>query len=128
MTGSGTVLATIAVGKAHDAAGNPNAASTSTDNSVTYDATSPTVKRFHPRPRLYKGIHVCDQRPNSLQHNKIRQSHAGREDTAIPRRSRAYTRAYIKESMSGREDHAGPDPQSESRILLLLESPASFYN
>ena len=43
MTGTGTVVAAIAAGKAHDAAGNPNAASTSTDNSVTYDITAPTV-------------------------------------------------------------------------------------
>ncbi len=43
MTGSGTVVASIAAGKAHDAAGNPNAASTSTDNTVTYDVTPPTV-------------------------------------------------------------------------------------
>jgi hypothetical protein len=45
MTGTGTVVATIAAGKAHDAANNPNAASTSTnnDNSVTYDITAPVV-------------------------------------------------------------------------------------
>jgi phosphodiesterase/alkaline phosphatase D-like protein len=45
MTGSGTVIATIAAGVAHDAAGNTNAASTSTDNTVTYnvDTTPPTV-------------------------------------------------------------------------------------
>ena len=43
MTGSGTVIATIAAGVAHDAAGNANTASTSTDNTVTYDVTDPTV-------------------------------------------------------------------------------------
>ena len=43
MTGSGTVTATIAAGKAHDAAGNANSASTSTDNTVTYDVTPPSV-------------------------------------------------------------------------------------
>ena len=43
MTSDGTVIASIAAGKAHDAAGNPNAASTSTDNTVTYDTTHPTV-------------------------------------------------------------------------------------
>jgi hypothetical protein len=43
MTSDGTVIASIAAGKAHDAAGNPNAASTSTDNTVTYDTTGPTV-------------------------------------------------------------------------------------
>jgi hypothetical protein len=36
MTGSGTVIATIAAGVAEDAAGNDNEASTSTDNTVTY--------------------------------------------------------------------------------------------
>ena len=43
MTSSGTVTATIAAGVAHDAAGNPNAASTSSDNTVTYDNIVPTV-------------------------------------------------------------------------------------
>jgi len=43
MTGSGTVIASIAAGVAHDAAGNANTGSTSTDNSVTYDITAPTV-------------------------------------------------------------------------------------
>jgi prepilin-type N-terminal cleavage/methylation domain-containing protein len=38
VTGDGTVLPSIAAGRALDLAGNPNAASTSTDNSVTYDA------------------------------------------------------------------------------------------
>src|SRR5207244_3102792 len=40
---AGTVIATIAAGVAQDAAGNLNSASTSTDNSVTFDATAPTV-------------------------------------------------------------------------------------
>ena len=43
MTSDGTVIATIAAGVATDAAGNANAASTSTDNTVTYDTTAPTV-------------------------------------------------------------------------------------
>ncbi len=43
MTSSGTVIATIAAGVAQDTAGNWNTASTSTDNSVTYDSTVPTV-------------------------------------------------------------------------------------
>jgi len=38
MTGSGTVIATVAANVAEDGAGNDNAASTSTDNSVTYNA------------------------------------------------------------------------------------------
>src|SRR5256885_3801562 len=40
---SGTVVATIPAGGATDAAGNANTASTSTDNSVTFDNTPPTV-------------------------------------------------------------------------------------
>ncbi len=43
MTGSGTVTATIAAGVAHDASATANSASTSTDNSVTYDNVAPTV-------------------------------------------------------------------------------------
>ncbi len=43
MTGSGTVIASIAAGVAHDAGANANSASTSTDNSVTYDNVAPTV-------------------------------------------------------------------------------------
>ncbi|MBN2351249.1 MAG: chitobiase/beta-hexosaminidase C-terminal domain-containing protein, partial [Spirochaetales bacterium] len=43
MTADGTVIASIAAGVAHDAAGNANAASTSTDNTVTYDGTPPSV-------------------------------------------------------------------------------------
>src|SRR5438093_875955 len=43
MTTAGTVLATIAAGVANDGAGNTNVASTSTDNSVSFDATPPTV-------------------------------------------------------------------------------------
>src|SRR5687767_13491099 len=42
MTTSGTVIASINAGVAIDAGSNPNLASTSTDNTVTYDA-SPTV-------------------------------------------------------------------------------------
>jgi hypothetical protein len=41
MTVNGTVRPTIAAGSAGDAAGNPNTASTSTDNTVTYDTTAP---------------------------------------------------------------------------------------
>lgn len=43
MTSDGTIIATILAGVAHDAAANPNSASTSTDNTVTYDTTQPTV-------------------------------------------------------------------------------------
>ncbi|MGH8897606.1 MAG: fibronectin type III domain-containing protein, partial [Egibacteraceae bacterium] len=43
MTGSGTVTASLNAGVATDTAGNGNAASTSTDNSVTFDSAAPTV-------------------------------------------------------------------------------------
>jgi hypothetical protein len=43
MTSNGTVMASIAVGVATDAAGNGNTASTSADNTVTFDTTPPTV-------------------------------------------------------------------------------------
>ena len=43
MTHDGTVIVSLAAGVADDPAGNPNVASTSTDNSVTYDNTAPTV-------------------------------------------------------------------------------------
>src|SRR2546426_1090809 len=50
MTSDGTVIATVPVGSnspstagAQDAAGNGNTASSSTDNTVTYDTTKPTV-------------------------------------------------------------------------------------
>ncbi len=42
MTGNGTVSATVAAGVAHDAAGNGNTASTSTDNTVTYNGFDTT--------------------------------------------------------------------------------------
>jgi len=43
MVASGTVIATIPAGNAQDVAGNGNASSTSTDNSVTFDFTAPSV-------------------------------------------------------------------------------------
>jgi arylsulfatase A-like enzyme len=43
MTGAGTVIVSIAAGAAQDAAGNPNSASTSSDNMVTYASTDPTI-------------------------------------------------------------------------------------
>src|SRR5258708_1325816 len=45
---AGTVTATLAAGVGGDAAGNPNTASTSTDNSVSFDATAPTVSITSP--------------------------------------------------------------------------------
>ncbi len=43
MTTPGTVMASLAAGVATDPAGNPNAASTSGDNTVTWDNVAPTV-------------------------------------------------------------------------------------
>jgi trimeric autotransporter adhesin len=43
MTSSGTVVAAVDPGVVTDLAGNPNPASTSTDNTVTFDNTPPTV-------------------------------------------------------------------------------------
>src|SRR5439155_1271059 len=43
MTGQGSVVASIPAGAAADAAGNVSAASTSTDNQVTFDNQPPTV-------------------------------------------------------------------------------------
>jgi len=43
ITGEGTIVASIAAGRANDSYGNTNEASTSTDNTVTRDLTSPTV-------------------------------------------------------------------------------------
>jgi hypothetical protein len=43
MTGSGTVIASIAAGVAEDGDSNPNEASTSTDNTVTYDTDAPNT-------------------------------------------------------------------------------------
>ena len=43
MTGSGTVIASIAAHVCHDALDNPNAASTSTDHTVAYDVTAPVA-------------------------------------------------------------------------------------
>src|SRR5687767_15302505 len=43
MTTSGTATASIAAGAAQDAAGNSSTASTSTDNSVSFDAARPSV-------------------------------------------------------------------------------------
>ncbi len=43
MAGSGDVVASVNASAAQDAAGNPSAASTFTDHTVTYDVTAPTV-------------------------------------------------------------------------------------
>lgn len=46
LTSGGTVIATIAAGVSHDAAGNPNLASTSTDNAITYITAEATISGF----------------------------------------------------------------------------------
>src|SRR6185295_11400595 len=43
VTGDGTVIANVPAGGATDAAGNTNKVSTSTDDTITYDATRPDV-------------------------------------------------------------------------------------
>src|SRR5262249_11088691 len=43
VTGDGTIIADVIAGAAQDAAGNDSTASTSTDHTVTYDTTPPTV-------------------------------------------------------------------------------------
>jgi hypothetical protein len=48
MTGDGTVLASVLANGASDAAGNQNVASTSTDNSVTYDTAAPVSAATSP--------------------------------------------------------------------------------
>ncbi|GIV82964.1 MAG: hypothetical protein KatS3mg051_2318 [Anaerolineae bacterium] len=53
MTGSGTVMVSIPAGGVQDPAGNGNLASTSSDNSVTYDVTAPgvaSISRADPNP------------------------------------------------------------------------------
>lgn len=50
MTSAGTVIASIAADKATGATGNTNAASTSTDNTVTYDIAVPTISNVSSTP------------------------------------------------------------------------------
>jgi Lamin Tail Domain/RTX calcium-binding nonapeptide repeat (4 copies) len=53
MTGNGEVVATVAANAATDASGNPNTASTSIDNTVTFNNTVPTIDnitRTNPNP------------------------------------------------------------------------------
>lgn len=60
MIGDGTVAASIAAGVAQDVAGNSNAASTSTDNTVTYDATPPVVSSVQAAPNPSNGTGNVD--------------------------------------------------------------------
>jgi hypothetical protein len=55
MTGDGTVIASIAARVASDAASNANAASTSADNTVTYDKTPPVVSAVQATPNPSNG-------------------------------------------------------------------------
>jgi hypothetical protein len=55
MANDGTVIASVAAGVAHDAAGNANVASTSIDNTVTYDATPPVVSNVQASPNPSNG-------------------------------------------------------------------------
>jgi PKD repeat protein len=50
VSGSGTIIATVPSGMAHDAAGNGNASSTSTDNSVAYDIIPPAFSNITANP------------------------------------------------------------------------------
>ena len=67
MTSDGTVTASVAGSVATDAAGNANSASTSTDNSVLYDATAPTITGA-------QGSAGC-KRKRMEQHRRRRQLH-----------------------------------------------------
>ncbi len=52
MTSNGTVIASLDAGVAHDAAGNANTASTSRDNTVTYDIVAPVIRISTPSETL----------------------------------------------------------------------------
>ena len=68
MTGDGTVTAAVRVNAADDEATNHSTASTSTDNTVTYDHTPPTVTinqaagQVDPTQRITHQLHRCFQR------------------------------------------------------------------
>ena len=93
MTGSGTVVATIAAGMAHDAAGNANTASTSTDNTVTYDVTPPTVTinqaagAGRPDERFADQLHGGLQRAGERLCHRRRDASAARPGQRRPARS-----------------------------------------
>ncbi len=53
MTTNGTVIASLAAGVAHDAANNANLASSSTDNTVTYDTIAPNFTAVAPAPSTF---------------------------------------------------------------------------
>jgi nitrogen fixation protein FixH len=61
MSGTGTVIATLAAGVARDAVGNTSVASTSTDNRVTFDVTSPTLGAIAPFGAFGGGAGMTNQ-------------------------------------------------------------------
>src|SRR6266545_355167 len=93
MTTSGTVIASIGAGVAHDAAGNPNVASTSTDNTVTFnaaDTTPPTVSILTPasgaavRGTIPVSANASDNVGVAGVQFKLDGANLGAEDTASP--------------------------------------------
>src|SRR5439155_13781468 len=93
MTTSGTVIATIPAGMASDAAGNGNTASTSTDNSVTFnaaDTTSPTVSITAPANgapvsgTISVTANASDNVGVAGVQFKLDGANLGTEDTAVP--------------------------------------------
>jgi LPXTG-site transpeptidase (sortase) family protein len=55
LTASGTLIASLPVNRVQDTAGNNNNASASTDNSITYDAGTPTLSVTNLKPTLFPG-------------------------------------------------------------------------
>ncbi|MDT4892727.1 MAG: hypothetical protein QOE97_1762 [Pseudonocardiales bacterium] len=76
MTTSGTVSASIGAGKVHDANGTANSASTSTDNSVTWDGTAPTA----PKP-TFTAATVSGSNPTYVSSEALTFSDAATDDT-----------------------------------------------
>jgi hypothetical protein len=79
MTGSGTVIASIPAGAAQDVAGNSNSASTSTDNSVTFNATPEPVTytlyfpiiQVAPQPALVVTLRDTPFPPRTAQQGEV---------------------------------------------------------
>ena len=75
LTGDGTALVSIALNTVQDPAGNNNTASTSTDNSVTYDTAGPRIIRYfrYRSTNSYRGTRIgrrnmCGQSSGSHKH------------------------------------------------------------
>jgi Bacterial Ig-like domain/FG-GAP-like repeat/Beta-propeller repeat len=74
MTGSGTVIASIAQGAAHDSTGNPNEISTSNDNSVNFNVVgTPSFKLTGPASGTYAPGHLVTitWTANNVSGNKV---------------------------------------------------------